>query len=159
MAHEEIRKAVVKARNFPHNTCGASRHVEQIGEHLITGTPYPMLTEEGPYCGESILSVVASLYKARTQLAEMESLRKDAERYRWLRDGDGISPLYPDRQLMLMAWGHAGGVLCPLGPRERRRFLVECNCASCGAPLHHHPDARLWRRTCCAGTGGSGAVN
>lgn len=60
------------ARNFPHNTCPASRHAEIIGKALVNGKPYPMLTEEPEHCGESILSVVQSLYAARTKLALLE---------------------------------------------------------------------------------------
>lgn len=60
------------ARNFPHNTCPASRHAEMIGKALVKGRPYPMLTEEPEHCGESILSVVQSLYAARTKLALLE---------------------------------------------------------------------------------------
>ena len=80
-AHEAI--AIVRkepepigdARNFPHNTCPASRHAEMIGKALVKGRPYPMLTEEPEHCGESILSVVQSLYAARTKLALLEKAR------------------------------------------------------------------------------------
>ena len=61
------------ARNFPHNTCPASRHAQIIGEMLIQKKSYPMLHEEPEHCGETILSVVTSLYLART---EIEKLKK-----------------------------------------------------------------------------------
>lgn len=57
------------ARNFPDNTCPASRHVQMIGEALAKGKPYPMLTEEPEHCAGSLLAVVAALYEARTKLA------------------------------------------------------------------------------------------
>jgi hypothetical protein len=77
-AHEAIAimrkepEQISDARNFPHNTCPASRHAEIIGKALVNGKPYPMLTEEPEHCGESILSVVQSLYAARTKLALLE---------------------------------------------------------------------------------------
>ena len=80
LAALEIEAAIMRkepepisdARNFPHNTCPASRHAEIIGKALVNGKPYPMLTEEPEHCGESILSVVQSLYAARTKLALLE---------------------------------------------------------------------------------------
>lgn len=98
----DLIKRTNKARRFPTNTCPASRHAARIGEALMRGKPYPMLTEEPDHCGESILSVVASLWEARTQIerltAERDELRRqldeveqDARRYRWLRDdGSGF---------------------------------------------------------------------
>jgi len=93
----DLIKRTNKARRFPTNTCPASRHAARIGEALMRGKPYPMLTEEPDHCGESILSVVASLWEARTQIerltAERDELRRhlaeaelDAVRYRWLRN-------------------------------------------------------------------------
>ena len=40
-----------------------------IGEALVKGKPYPLLTEEGPHCGESLLAVVAALWEARSLAA------------------------------------------------------------------------------------------
>lgn len=52
-----------RARDFPHNTCAASRHAEMIGKE--------MLRKEGETTeAESILATVAALYEARTALAE-----------------------------------------------------------------------------------------
>jgi hypothetical protein len=59
------------ARQFPSNTCPASRHLEAIGEALVKGKPYPMLTDEPEHCGESMLAVVAALWEARTKLAAL----------------------------------------------------------------------------------------
>ncbi len=66
-------KAVKTARNFPANTCGASRHVQMIGESLVRGEPYPMLQEEADHCGGDMLFVVAALYSARSKIAELEA--------------------------------------------------------------------------------------
>lgn len=63
------------ARRFPKNTCGASRHAEHIGVALVLGEPYPMLTEEPAYCGESILAAVASLWEARTEIERLRAER------------------------------------------------------------------------------------
>lgn len=60
------------ARNFPVNTCPASRHAQMIAEALIEGRPYPMLTEDPEHCGESIAAVVTALYKARSRLKQLE---------------------------------------------------------------------------------------
>ncbi len=61
-------RRVNRARKFPVNTCPASRHVQMIGESLIRGKPYPMIDEEPEHVGGSILSVVESLFKARTEI-------------------------------------------------------------------------------------------
>lgn len=63
-----VIRRVNRARNFPINTCPASRHVHMIGEYLIRGKPYPMIEEEPEHVGGSLLSVVESLFKARTEI-------------------------------------------------------------------------------------------
>lgn len=74
-------KRTNKARNFPSNTCGASRHAQQIAEALIRGDRYPALTDEAAHCGESILAAVAALWETRTALARLVDVcrRMDAE--------------------------------------------------------------------------------
>jgi hypothetical protein len=67
----ELLARVDTARNFPENTCSASRHVAQIGEALLSG-PYPMLQEEPEHCAESMLATVAALWEARTRIVELE---------------------------------------------------------------------------------------
>lgn len=72
---KRLRKAMkdaTKARNFPHNTCPASRHVHLIADALAKRQKYHMLEEEPEHCAESMLSVLQSLFKARTRLAELE---------------------------------------------------------------------------------------
>lgn len=62
-----VRRRVNRARNFPKNTCPASRHLHMIAEALATGKPYPMLQEEPEHCAGTMLSVLESLWKLRTQ--------------------------------------------------------------------------------------------
>lgn len=62
-----LRRRVRRARRFPINTCPASRHLHMIAEHLASGKPYPMLDEEPEYCAQTMLSVLESLWKARTR--------------------------------------------------------------------------------------------
>lgn len=63
-------RRVRKARVFPDNTCPASRHVQIIAEYLIRGERYDMIESEPVHVGSSMLSVVTSLYEARTELAK-----------------------------------------------------------------------------------------
>ena len=67
-----IRRRVDRARNFPANTCPASRHLHLMADALATGKPYPMLSEDPESCAGSMLSVLESLWKARTKLAKYE---------------------------------------------------------------------------------------
>jgi hypothetical protein len=64
-----LRRRVDRARHFPDNTCPASRHLHMIAEALAAGKPYPMLTEEPEHCAITMLSVLESLWKARTLAA------------------------------------------------------------------------------------------
>lgn len=59
------------ARNVPSNTCGASRHVEEMARALMAGRDYSMLATEPEYCGESMLATVVALYEARTEIAAL----------------------------------------------------------------------------------------
>lgn len=68
------RDRIKAARRFPKNTCPASRHVQRMGEVLAKGQPYPMVEEEPYHVATSLLSVVASLYEARS---EIERLKKE----------------------------------------------------------------------------------
>ena len=78
--HPLVKRAN-KARNFPANTCGASRHAAQIAEALIRGQRYPALADEAAHCGESILATVAALWETRTALARLVDVcrRMDAQ--------------------------------------------------------------------------------
>lgn len=66
------RRRTNRARRFPDNTCPASRHLHLIAEALAAGRPYPMLQEEPEHCAGTMLSVLESLWKARTRLAKVE---------------------------------------------------------------------------------------
>ena len=68
--NRKLLARVRKARNFPYNTCPASRHVSMIGEFLAKGEPYPMLQEEPEYVAGSLLATVAALWEARAALSK-----------------------------------------------------------------------------------------
>lgn len=70
---ENVIRRVNRARQFPINTCPASRHVHMIGEVLIRGKRYAMIDEEPEHVGGSILSVVESLFKARTEIDRLRA--------------------------------------------------------------------------------------
>lgn len=67
-----LRRRVNRARNFPHNTCPASRHLHMIADALAAGKPYPMLTEDPQHCAGTMYAVLEELWKARTKLAKLE---------------------------------------------------------------------------------------
>lgn len=67
---KNLRRRVNRARKFGENTCPASRHLHMMADALSRGKPYLMLTEEPEHCAGSMLSVLESLWKARTELAK-----------------------------------------------------------------------------------------
>lgn len=90
------------ARDFPHNTCAASRHAQMVAEAMASGVYGDDLRD----AGESILAVVASLWELRTAtrwIPVTERLppdgvlvlayRKRCE-YGFRRDGQWIDTLY-----------------------------------------------------------------
>lgn len=68
--NKEIKR-MQDSRDFPNNTCPASRHAQIIAEALAKGEKYSMLEEDPEHCAESIASVVSSLYQTRRFLKEM----------------------------------------------------------------------------------------
>lgn len=62
-----LQRRVDRARNFPTNTCPASRHLHIMADILASGKPYPMFEEEPEHCAETMLAVLESLWKSRTQ--------------------------------------------------------------------------------------------
>jgi hypothetical protein len=62
-----LLRRVSRARDFPTNTCSASRHLHMIATRLAQGKPYPMLEEEPQHCAETMLAVLESLWKLRTK--------------------------------------------------------------------------------------------
>ena len=71
---DDLVKRMNDARDFPANTCGASRHAAMIAEALCSGEDYPMLAEEPDHCGESIAATGAALWECRTKLAQQDDL-------------------------------------------------------------------------------------
>ena len=69
-----LRRRVALARKFPTNTCAASRHLHIMADRLMKKGGYPMLAEEPEHCAESIYSVLASLWEARTKLSKMQDV-------------------------------------------------------------------------------------
>lgn len=62
------------ARDFPANTCSASRHLAEIAEAILRGQPCPQLTEDPQHCAESMAWTVASLWYARTEIDRLRDL-------------------------------------------------------------------------------------
>jgi len=71
-AYRALRECI-EARDFPANTCPASRHVQLAAEALVKDGRYHAFDEEPHHVAASMLTVVAELYKARTRLAELEA--------------------------------------------------------------------------------------
>lgn len=71
---DDLVRRMNDARDFPANTCGASRHAAMIAEALCSGEDYPMLAEEPDHCGGSIAATVAALWECRTKLAQQDDL-------------------------------------------------------------------------------------
>ena len=76
---KRLRARVRKAKNFPTNTCPASRHVQMMAEALLKDG-YPMLDDEPAHCAESMLAVVEALWKARTKMAKMAPIAKESDK-------------------------------------------------------------------------------
>ena len=72
--HDDLVRQMNDARDFPANTCGASRHAAMIAEALCSGEDYPMLAEDPDHCGGSIAATVAALWECRTKLAQQDAL-------------------------------------------------------------------------------------
>ena len=61
------RRRVNRARHFMENTCPASRHLHVMADSLANGQPYAMFEDEPEHCAITMLSVLESLWKLRTQ--------------------------------------------------------------------------------------------
>lgn len=79
---EEDVKRMIDSRNFPENTCPASRHVQMMAEALASEGKYPMLDEDPRHCAGSLAAVVNSLYQTRSFLSSLG--------YTWTVNGNGI---------------------------------------------------------------------
>ena len=85
---------------------------EMAGRHRECGPNGAMLAEIRERCADELAPIAAAL------CAEVEALRKDAERYRWLRDNHSQSKDgdYMNPALVKVAfYHHASGVIGP-GP-------------------------------------------
>jgi hypothetical protein len=60
-----LRRKVNRARRFPVNTCGASRHLHLIADGLMRG--YPVTKGEEAHCAESMYAVLHALWTLRTK--------------------------------------------------------------------------------------------
>ena len=69
-----LRRRVNRARNFPVNTCPASRHVEIMADNLMRYGKDYLLDTEPEHCAGSLYSVLESLWKARTKLARLKGV-------------------------------------------------------------------------------------
>ncbi|HMR51233.1 MAG TPA: hypothetical protein PKA33_01485 [Amaricoccus sp.] len=70
MTHRAIAR-MNAARNFPENTCPASRHAEICADKLISEGRYTMIESEPEHVGESIAATVAALWDARSFLISL----------------------------------------------------------------------------------------
>lgn len=70
-SYSATMRRVNRARNFPTNTCPASRHAVMIAEQIRNGYDFGSDCEEDrEHTAASILSVVESLWKLRTRVAK-----------------------------------------------------------------------------------------
>lgn len=67
---KNLRRRVSRARNFPENTCSASRHLHLIAERLAKGEK--MMIDEPEHAAETMLAVLESLWKARTEIDRLK---------------------------------------------------------------------------------------
>lgn len=68
-----LRTRANKARNFPTNTCPASRHVHMMADYLSTVGYYHMFEDEPLHAAGSLYAVVTALWEARTRIAALEA--------------------------------------------------------------------------------------
>lgn len=66
-----VRRRVNRAKNFPVNTCPASRHVHIMANNLTRYGKDYLLDTEPEHCAGSLYSVLESLWKARTELSKL----------------------------------------------------------------------------------------
>jgi hypothetical protein len=82
---------MIKNRDFPNNTCPASRHVQTMAESLAKTGKYPMIDEDPQHCAGSLVAVLNNLYAARTFLDQLG--------YTWTTDGNGNTKWIPKNNL------------------------------------------------------------
>jgi hypothetical protein len=74
---KKARRRAATARNFPTNTCPASRHLHLMADCLMGPNKYdelryPMFRDEPEHCAASIYDVITALWKARTELERLK---------------------------------------------------------------------------------------
>jgi hypothetical protein len=69
----KVVERIWEARQFPVNTCAASRITEGLGFALFDGEEYPLLAESPAEVGIYLLDTVACLYEARTEVARLKA--------------------------------------------------------------------------------------
>lgn len=74
MMYERDKRAANKARNFPHNTCPASRHLQMIADALVSKRRKCPIEDcwDAEHLASTMYSVCASLWRARTQLRALD---------------------------------------------------------------------------------------
>lgn len=77
---DERRKYAAEARDFPYNTCPASRHLEMIADALVDQGSYPMISEDPQHVAGSIYGALGSLWDARSALKTFASPEPDPEK-------------------------------------------------------------------------------
>lgn len=103
-------------RDFPKNTCPASRHVEMMAEILATGARYYMFEDEPEHCAESMRAVVEELWRLRTLAAQqgareaqlraaLEEIKHQALAY--VSDDDAVEWCHSIHELAERALGDA----------------------------------------------------
>jgi hypothetical protein len=88
---ENKMSVMIQLRNFPNNTCPASRHVQIMAESLTENGKYPMLDEDPRHCAGSLVAVLNNLYTARTFLDQLG--------YTWATDSNGNTTWVPKNNL------------------------------------------------------------
>jgi transposase len=65
-------------RDFPNNTCGASRALEMIADRLADGERFYMLDEDPKHCAEIMHTVVEDIWRTRALLADAQHWQRVA---------------------------------------------------------------------------------
>lgn len=84
-------RSMNSARNFPENTCPASRHTAMIAEALAKHGEYHMIQSEPESVAASLADTVAALWKARDMLQRLgyeARLECKGRRVVWRKAGD-----------------------------------------------------------------------
>ena len=67
-----VRRRVNRARKFPDNTCAASRALSTWAELLLKAGDFSPIEGDAEHVALTMLSVVESLWKLRTKMAQRE---------------------------------------------------------------------------------------